>query len=537
MILSFGSRKKRDIRSGAETITLERMPSNGDNNKKFALSKVEGVAAYPMQRSGSSAEEETTETGLSAASMPEQEQPGAMGIIHDPTKMGSPQEAIQQYKPEPKPSAGALRLPDKIMAILLREEAPDAIWWLQKGTAFAMQKEKFQAMILDKHFRGNKFKSLVRNLHRWGFKRMTCDTSASGKTIAFSHKCFRKDKPELVKLIQITKEKDNSTAAKARDSRRQALQAVLPSAPPTALRLSPSVGPLREEGLGGGVAATRGLLGSPSSQTTTHQQAPSLASLVAAEHHHNLSSHGPESLLHSLSNEWRADRSSGAPAPSGLGGHGLAALDRSQLALSSNREQAALLARMGLPEQDNRTDQMRPSGGLLERQRLGSVLQRQQSEGSAFERAARDQHMRDSVLQQHLAASLPDTTAQARLLLQQRISGRASLTGNVGLFQNQHHHGVNPLLPSTSMSSQLISQLTGAGPVAPPMPGALHHGAATGLENSLLLARRNQASLHQHGSGREGTQRVAPQQDGNNAAALTSEELLYLAELRRRGLE
>lgn len=60
-----------------------------------------------------------------------------------------------------------VRLPDKLMDILMNEEAPEAIWWLQNGTAFAMQNEKFQEQILDKHFRGNKFKSLVRNLHRW----------------------------------------------------------------------------------------------------------------------------------------------------------------------------------------------------------------------------------------------------------------------------------------------------------------------------------------------------------------------------------
>lgn len=59
------------------------------------------------------------------------------------------------------------RLPDKMMGILLSNEAPDAIWWLQKGKTFAMQKDKFEEVILSKYFRGNKFKSLVRNLHRW----------------------------------------------------------------------------------------------------------------------------------------------------------------------------------------------------------------------------------------------------------------------------------------------------------------------------------------------------------------------------------
>lgn len=60
------------------------------------------------------------------------------------------------------------RLPDKIMGILLTdEEAQGAIWWLPNGDSFIIHKEKFEKEILLKYFRGNKFKSMVRNLHRW----------------------------------------------------------------------------------------------------------------------------------------------------------------------------------------------------------------------------------------------------------------------------------------------------------------------------------------------------------------------------------
>ena len=89
-------------------------------------------------------------------------------------KDGGPAEAVGNSKGADTGSSitdvatvPVTRLPDKIMEILMKEEAPEAIWWLHDGTAFAMQKEKFQAQILDTHFRGNKFKSVVRNLHRW----------------------------------------------------------------------------------------------------------------------------------------------------------------------------------------------------------------------------------------------------------------------------------------------------------------------------------------------------------------------------------
>lgn len=61
------------------------------------------------------------------------------------------------------------KLPEKIMGILLadEEEAHDAIWWQPQGDSFIIHKEKFEKEILLKYFRGNKFKSMVRNLHRW----------------------------------------------------------------------------------------------------------------------------------------------------------------------------------------------------------------------------------------------------------------------------------------------------------------------------------------------------------------------------------
>ena len=61
------------------------------------------------------------------------------------------------------------KLPEKIMGILLagNEEAQGAIWWHPDGESFIIHKEKFEEEILLKYFRGNKFKSMVRNFHRW----------------------------------------------------------------------------------------------------------------------------------------------------------------------------------------------------------------------------------------------------------------------------------------------------------------------------------------------------------------------------------
>lgn len=111
------------------------------------------------------------------------------------------------------------RLPDKIMGILLADEAEHAIWWLPNGESFAIEKDAFQEEILLKYFRGNKFKSMVRNLHRWGFKRMTCDIEAANKIVAFSHPDFVEAHPERVRQVQMIPKKEKQAKAVASNKR------------------------------------------------------------------------------------------------------------------------------------------------------------------------------------------------------------------------------------------------------------------------------------------------------------------------------
>ncbi|CAB9523842.1 HSF-type DNA-binding [Seminavis robusta] len=137
---------------------------------------------------------------------------------------------------------GSSRLPDKLMKILLTNEAPDAIWWLPRGDTFIIQKDKFQGAILLKYFRGNKFKSLVRNMHRWGFKRMTSDAEPMGKTVAFSHSLFHKDDPELVlqvTMINDAKERKKEQEAKKKEAIKRAADEVLESSESSRVKKAP----------------------------------------------------------------------------------------------------------------------------------------------------------------------------------------------------------------------------------------------------------------------------------------------------------
>jgi len=412
---------------------------------------------------------------------------------------------------KPSPPAGGttpvptppLRLPDKIMAILLQEEAPDAIWWLQKGTAFAMQKELFQEQILDKHFRGNKFKSLVRNLHRWyeevqfrspvcvcvffdtlflhdssfsylflflskrGFKRMTCDSSAEGKTIAFSHKLFRKDNPELVKDIQITKDKDHNkggpggaggaaAAGKATEKIKESVtltrhqealdaqqrQAAAVATANAALRMSAptltaaSSSPTMRGGGGGAMTSMGGLAAAAAASSHHHQhllpQQPSLHSMVAAEHHHNLTQHGTESLLHSM--EAPLPMAAAPAVGAGLGGAAgrFSALMSSSGPLSRESSVGSVLYGGLAPAAGGR--EREPMSPATSTTAFGSSTttssDRMQLMGSLFRPSPRsqdsmavlEQQRRESFMLQQLAA-LP-TETRNRILLQQSLGNR-----------------------------------------------------------------------------------------------------------------
>ena len=352
---------------------------------------------------------------------------------------------------------------------------------------------------------------------------MTCDTTPAGKTIAFSHKYFRQDKPDLVQLIQITKEKDIGEATR---ERREALRAALPSmtSPPSALRLPGATsGPLREEGLRATQDATVGLLTSGSPSLPRPQQ-PSLANLVAAEHNQNLSAQGPDSLLQSLTSEWHRtnqDATLGAQLQTGRVLPGLSGGLRSA-------ENADLLARMAIRGAGReQLEQMRPS--VRDGQRMHRLESLLQAEGGSLEstlHSAAFQHQRrEALLQQHLGTSGlgSHVDAHSRFFLQQQLAGR-SLSGGTQTQATTgssiYHAPASALLSHSHVNSQLSAQVPG-----------LQQGGSWSIEQ--LLARRNMSAIQQQSSGhaRDGARRSTHLDGG----MLTADELRYLAELRRRG--
>lgn len=73
--------------------------------------------------------------------------------------------------PYPTGCSVPVNFPDKLMLLLDKKAAPDAVYWLRDmGDVvgpFAINRKAFTVQLLNKSFNGNKFPSITRNLNRW----------------------------------------------------------------------------------------------------------------------------------------------------------------------------------------------------------------------------------------------------------------------------------------------------------------------------------------------------------------------------------
>ncbi|CAB9527699.1 HSF-type DNA-binding [Seminavis robusta] len=103
--------------------------------------------------------------------------------------------------------------PQKLMQLLKNDEAPDAIWWLEDGESFAIEQEQF-TKVMNKVSRTSKKKvkldSILRNLYRWGFKKLK-DRDLPPNVLAYSHPKFKRD--ASVELQTFSKKPEKATPA------------------------------------------------------------------------------------------------------------------------------------------------------------------------------------------------------------------------------------------------------------------------------------------------------------------------------------
>ena len=59
----------------------------------------------------------------------------------------------------------AYKLASSLMKLLNDESVPNALWWLDPQH-FAVDPKHFQGQVLDPHFRGTKYASFLRTMHK-----------------------------------------------------------------------------------------------------------------------------------------------------------------------------------------------------------------------------------------------------------------------------------------------------------------------------------------------------------------------------------
>lgn len=59
----------------------------------------------------------------------------------------------------------AFKLASSLMKLLNDESVPKALWWLDNKN-FAVDPKHFQGQVLDPHFRGTKYASFLRTMHK-----------------------------------------------------------------------------------------------------------------------------------------------------------------------------------------------------------------------------------------------------------------------------------------------------------------------------------------------------------------------------------
>jgi hypothetical protein len=107
---------------------------------------------------------------------------------------------------------GSNPFPRKLMYMMDKEDS-SVVHWLPHGDAFKIRDhEKLVAEILPKYFGHIKFTSFERQLHVYGFRRIT----KGPDTGAFRHEMFRRNRPDLCAQMKRSKRKSGTPSPKLR---------------------------------------------------------------------------------------------------------------------------------------------------------------------------------------------------------------------------------------------------------------------------------------------------------------------------------
>jgi hypothetical protein len=137
-----------------------------------------------------------------ASSNGEHEARGSLSTIATKDVLKKPVGAIGPSSTTSRTST----FPTKFLSILESSEFQDVVWWVPGGDAFCILQQGFTERVLQIHFQATLFESFVRKIRRYGFRSADIEGLAPG-VLAFHHKSFHRDRPELVSAITRAKRK------------------------------------------------------------------------------------------------------------------------------------------------------------------------------------------------------------------------------------------------------------------------------------------------------------------------------------------
>ena len=151
--------------------------------------------------------ETASESQVSVESSGKQKISGAPDT--DARKHSEPEESTTEMSEQERRLAesgisvpkASMEFPAQLMDLLQREVAPDAMRFLPEGEAIAFDMDTFADRVLNVHFRAMKFNSFVRNMNRYGFRRIS-HPSLKDSERGFHHLLFKRNSPELVKHMK-----------------------------------------------------------------------------------------------------------------------------------------------------------------------------------------------------------------------------------------------------------------------------------------------------------------------------------------------
>ena len=100
--------------------------------------------------------------------------------------------------------------PGTLHVLLSQPSTGTSICWLPHGRAFIVKNSsKLESEVLPRYFKQTKFKSFIRQLNKWGFKRLNRKGSDEG---AYYHELFLRGMPWLITSMRYVKIKGTSTS-------------------------------------------------------------------------------------------------------------------------------------------------------------------------------------------------------------------------------------------------------------------------------------------------------------------------------------